>query len=247
MLIGLGLLNGVLISLISGAVGGIFTYLFRRLKNVMPIKKLWRISDPKSLIICAATSTKTHTGKYVRPATGIGQVRALGAAVESLSKAYNVKIENILFSDDQVQSHIENDIIILGGPKNNIIAKLFLDKTREINDIVYQVDNTIYWNVKHEEHEFNAVENADSVVIKDYGIIIRGTNHFCNKMEKSTFCLFSGCHTYGTTAAAEYFTEVYAKRIGLFKKTSKNIIMVVECGVVDGYPVAIQLVKEHEF
>lgn len=93
--------------------------------TVRPVKKLWRISHPQELIICTATSTKTNTGKYLRPATGIGQVRALGHAVESLSKAYNIKIDNILFSDDQVQKKIEKDIIILGGPKTTSSPNCF--------------------------------------------------------------------------------------------------------------------------
>ena len=85
------------------------------------------------------------------------------------------------------------------------------------------------------------------MVVKDYGLIIRGKNQFCNKSEKSTFCLFTGCHTYGTIAAAKYFTEEYIKEITIFTKKKDNIIFLVECDIIDGFPVAIQIIKRYEF
>lgn len=185
-------------------LGSLASWVYRTVNTVRPVKKLWRISHPQELIICTATSTKTNTGKYLRPATGIGQVRALGHAVESLSKAYNIKIDNILFSDDQVQKKIEKDIIILGGPKNNIISKLFLDKFREAKDIVYQTENTISWKTDQGVEEYNGIEE-DQKVIKDYGVVIRGINPFSSPASKSTFCLFTGCHTYGTIARCQLF------------------------------------------
>ena len=86
-----------------------FSKLLRLLKDIRPVKKLWKIKDFKKLIIVASNFlTKTDTGEYFRPATGIGQVRALGYSIESLSKAYDVRIQNILLSDDHVQKQ-END------------------------------------------------------------------------------------------------------------------------------------------
>ena len=227
-------------------LGNITFYFYRLIKVIQPIKKLWNISDPKNLIICAATSTKTDTGKYFRPSTGIGQVRALGYSIESLSKAYDVKIQNILFSDDQIQKQIEKDIIILGGPKNNDIARLFLDKLKDFKDIVYQENNTIFWKIRNEEREFNAIE-INQKVTKDYGLIIRGVNLFCNQTQKTSFCLFTGCHTYGTIAAAKYFTEEYVRKIKPLSKNKNNIVILVECDIIDGFPVGIQIIRSYEF
>jgi len=227
-------------------LGNITYYFYRKFKIIKPIEKLWKISDPKNLIICAATSTKTDTGKYLRPATGIGQIRALGYSIESLSKAYDIRIQNILLSEDQVQKQITNDIIILGGPKNNIIAQLFLDKFFQIKEIVEQKGNTIYWKIRNEEKEFNAIE-VDQKVIKDYGLIIRGQNQFSNSFKRTSFCLFTGCHTYGTIAAAKYFTEDYVSTLTLFSKSKNNIVLLVECDIVDGFPVGVQIIKKYEF
>ena len=57
--------------------------------------------------------------------------------------------------------------------------------------------------------------------------------------------LFSGCHTYGTIAAAKYFCETSQKQVP-FKK-DENIAFLVSCDVVDGYPVSIKLEDSVKF
>lgn len=212
------------------------------LKN--PIKRLWKIKDPKKLIICASTSTKTDTGEYYRPATGIGQLRALGQIVESLGKSYNIRIQNILLSINQIQKQIENDIILLGGPKNNEISKLFLEKIKSLN-IVNQQNSTIYWHNGKDIFEYSGV-SKNKVVIKDYGIAIRMKNPF-DSQKKTFISLFSGSHTYGTIASAQYFTEHFIKKTKGIKKVKENVFMLIECDVIDGFPVDIKLKEYYEF
>ncbi|KAA3616610.1 MAG: hypothetical protein DWQ05_12835 [Calditrichaeota bacterium] len=215
---------------------------FYLLKN--PVKRLWKISDPKKLIICASTSTKTDTGEYYRPATGIGQLRSLGQIIESLAKVYDVRIQNILLSINQIQQQIENDLILLGGPKNNEIAKLFLDKIEPFK-IVHQIDSTIYWKTSGTDVVYCGV-TKDKKVVKDYGIAIRMKNPFDTK-KQTYISLFSGCHTYGTIASAQYFTEHYVKKTKGLKKVKENIFFLVECDVIDGFPIDIKIKEFYEF
>lgn len=243
---GENILIGVFTSFIWFIIGYLVSKLVSFLKNIRPVKKLWLIKEFKKLVIVASTSTKTDTGEYFRPATGIGQVRALGYSIESLSKAYDVRIQNILLSDDQVQKQLENDVIILGGPKNNIISKMFLDKIFDKHKIAFQDENTIKWFTKNGVEEYNGLK-ADKKVIKDYGLIIRTSNPFCSSQKKPSVCLFTGCHTYGTIAAAKYFTNYYVKQIGMLSKSKKNVFLLVECDVLDGFPIAINLIKKYEF
>lgn len=243
---GKDIIIGVFTSLIWFLIGYLVSKLIRFLKDIRPVKKLWLINEFKKLVIVASTSTKTDTGEYFRPATGIGQVRALGYSIESLSKAYDVRIQNILLSDDQVQKQIENDLIILGGPKNNIISKIFLDKIFNKHKIAFQDVNTIKWYTKNGIEEFNGLK-SNKKVIKDYGLIIRTSNPFSSSEKKTSICLFTGCHTYGTIAAAKYFTNYYVKQIGMFSKPKRNVFLLVECDVLDGFPIAINLIKKYEF
>ena len=228
--------TGILSCFLWFILGTLFIYLSKLVVTIRPTKKLWNIKSPQNLIICAATSTKTDTGEYYRPATGIGQLRALAYCIESLSKVYDLKIQNILLSVDQIQKQIENDVIILGGPKNNEITKLFLNKISAMK-LINQDGSIIKWmvNDRHEEYQGKTSNND---VIKDYGLIVRMKNPF-DTQKRSTICLFSGSHTYGTIAAAKYFSYEYIKKMKFYKRKYENIVMVVECDVINGYPVIL--------
>jgi len=211
---------------------------------ITPVKRLWKINDPKKLIICVSTSTNTDTGEYYRPATGVGQLRSLGQIVESLGKAYNIRIQNILLSINQIQKQIENDLILLGGPKNNEVTKLFLDKIDPLN-IVYQENSTIYWNKNETCVEYSSI-TIEKKVVKDYGMAIRMKNPFDSR-KQTYLSLFSGCHTYGTIASALFFTEHYVKKTKGIKKDKENIFILVECDVIDGFPFDIKIKEFYEF
>ncbi len=64
---------------------------------------------------------------------------------------------------------------------------------------------------------------------------------------ENTILLFSGCHTYGTIAAARYFTENLYKEAIKGKKINQNIAAIVSCEVQDGWPISIHLMKKHIF
>lgn len=241
-----GLLENFAASVVLLTAGWSFNYLKRRLMLVRPVKKLWGIADPDRLIICTATSAYTDAGEYTRPATGLGQVRALGYAVESLGKAYDVHIENVLFSMEELQDRLERDIIVLGGPKNNRITRKFLDKLTPMQ-IADQVGGVIFWKVAGEEGEFRPATDGNRKVTMDYGLIIRCANPFADESRPTSFCLFSGCHTYGTIAAARYFTENYIRECRGWHFPSGNIAMVVACEVCDSFPTSIKCVRKHEF
>jgi len=242
------MIENIIIGIVTSFIWFIFGIMvvklsrFYLLKN--PVKRLWKINDPAKLIICASTSTKTDTGEYFRPATGIGQLRALGQIIESLGKSYTIRIQNILLSINQIQKQIENDIILLGGPKNNEITKLFLDKINPLK-IVYQENSTIYWKKNEIDIEYSGIIK-DKKVVKDYGIAIRMKNPFDSR-KQTCISLFSGSHTYGTIASAQYFTEHYIKKTKGIKRIKDNLFMLVECDVIDGFPIDIKIKEFYEF
>ena len=112
---------------------------------------------------------------YHRPATGIGQVRALTFATGSLNQAYSKKldIQNIILSVSSSRS-IENDILILGGPKNNKVAEKFLSLLHDEQPAM-QIDSIIVWRVNRvggkwvdqgaQEYEGQAVNRPFEVIM----------------------------------------------------------------------------------
>lgn len=209
------------------------------------LHSLWNIQKPRRLVVVVANSSAIPTGEYMRPATGIGQVRALSVALKSLLKAYSdVDIRNIYLSTDHLQDHLENDLILLGGPKNNEITKEFLEFA--IRDQPAKVDGSrIFWRTveddKWSDHNYTEFygEVRDEFVRSDYGLIIRTRNPF--SQENRTVTLFSGSHTYGTLAAAKYFVEKLHNDYSNEIRGGVNFSVLVSCGVRQDYPFGINI------
>jgi hypothetical protein len=183
------------------------TAIVSKLARVVPARRLWRLSDPRSLHICISTSAKTDTGEYIRFSSGLGQIRALALIAPSLHRAYKgFDVQRVLLSEDEIADRYEGDLIILGGPKNNIAAK-------EIMSLLEQrlpgslIEPKVIWTADGKSVEYAAICTGDDLK-EDYGIVIRATNPYNSK--RKVF-VFAGGHTYGTTAAARFFTAEFAK------------------------------------
>ena len=232
---------------------GFFTLkLLTFFRNTVPSRNLWQIFEPKQVVICAATSILVDTGEYTRPATGIGQMRALALATTSLNTAYGkLDIRNILLSTDQLQEKLENDLILLGGPKNNSVSAHFMELIGPFQPIRLKEPKILWCREKTDNiwSDNLVIEYVPVItggkVTKDYGLIIRAQSPFTSK--KRTVVLLAGTHTYGTLAAAKYFTEEFPKTISLYKKPTKNLALVISSLIIDGYPTALKLEQIYEW
>lgn len=78
-------IHSLLLSLLSNVVwvpvGMVTAWLACFIGVRLPHKRLWRLTDPSKLTVCASNSTNTNTGVYSRPSTSIGQVRAMALAL----------------------------------------------------------------------------------------------------------------------------------------------------------------------
>lgn len=249
-------IHSIVISLLTNLIwlpiGALLTLIGFWFKVRIPNRKLWQISNPSSLVVCVATSTSTNTGTYHRPATGIGQVRALAVATRSLAQAYHrhLDIENILLSVDPLQDRIERDLLILGGPKNNQLAARFLDLLVDEQPAM-QIDSMILWRVHRAggrwasqgaiEFEGKAVKRR---IVTDYGLIIRAQSPFTSR--NRTIVLFAGSHTYGTVAAAKFFVEdLHSHLRKLTRQGRKNFVILVSTHIVDGHPTKIKMERSY--
>jgi len=248
--------HNILVNLISNFIWAfigaltIGMYYYARVR--LPKRRLWRLTNPISLVICVSNTEKMDTGVYYRPATGIGELRALTVAVESLSRAYRRKldIKNILLAGDPLHERYENDLLLLGGPKNNKVTAEYL-KLQDVNGKipVRLTSDAIIWRCKKKAGRWiddGAIEYTSKAenknVIQDYGIVIRMRSPFTTN--KRTFILLSGIHTYGTIAAAKYFTEDMQRGWHwIFKLRKPNVAALVSTHIIDDYTVNIELIK----
>jgi hypothetical protein len=233
-------------------IGVLFAFVGYFIQIRMPKRRLWQVNDPSHLVVCSAASTKTNTGVYHRPSTGIGQVRALTLATRSLNQAYSKKldVQNILLSDDNFQERIENDLLILGGPKNNRVAAKFLDLLYNEQPAMV-IDSSIIWRTNQVRQRWvdqGAIAYEGKAVNRkittDYGLIIRTQSPFTSR--NSTGILFAGSHTYGTVAAAKFFTEDLHKHLRkLTRDGRKNFVVLVSTNIMDGYPTSMKVERSY--
>ncbi|HYT41007.1 MAG TPA: hypothetical protein VEP90_01555, partial [Methylomirabilota bacterium] len=192
------------------------------------------------------------TGVYFRPATGIGELRALFLAVESLSRAYTreLDIKNILLASDRLlQERLENDLLLIGGPKHNRVTAQYLAMVDDKQPFQLTSD-AIIWKCKKIAQKWvddGAIKYTSKVdnknIIQDYGIAVRVQSPFTPN-DKRTVILLSGIHTYGTIAAAKYFTEDMERGWRwFFRLRKRNIAVLVRTYIIDDYTAGIELIE----
>jgi len=254
-------LHNILINLISNIIwfplsaliGALVLSLLYFIRVRLPKRGLWRLANPKNLVACASNAAIVDTGVYSRPATSIGEVRAIILVVESLGRAYTreLDIKNMLLpSDDSLRQRYENDLLLIGGPKHNKITVSFL-RLAEDNQLLpfQQTSDAIIWRCNKIAEKWvddgaliytSKVENK--IIIQDYGIVVRMQSPFTSN--KRTVILLSGIHTYGTIAAAKYFTEDMQRGWHwMFRLRKPNIAALVRTQITDDYTVSIELIK----
>jgi hypothetical protein len=249
-------LHSILINLLSNIVwlpiGVLLAYLGFWIQVRFPNRKLWQLKNPSHLTVCAANSTMTNTGVYQRPATGIGQLKALVLATRSLNYAYRrqLDIQNILLSNEPLQERIENDLLILGGVQNNEMAAKLLELL-DREQPARMIGRMIIWRTNYSgdrwmdqgalEYEGHAINRK---VVMDYGLILRTYNPFTSR--DRTAILFAGSHTYGTVAAAKFFTEDLHKHLRkLTYNGRKNLVVLVSSHIVKGYPTRMNIERSY--
>lgn len=110
----------VIANVIALAIGVAGAWVWGRLGN----RRIWSLRDPSKLVIFVAGDSREVVRKgnvsYMRPATRIGQVRALAAIAPSLRLAYrNADLGKVLMSGTDIGTEARSDVITLGGGKHN--------------------------------------------------------------------------------------------------------------------------------
>lgn len=210
------------------------------IRSIIPARKLWQIVEPDKLVVVASTSAMIYPGEYDRPVTGVGQLRALGYAAESLKKAYGaLDLNQVYLSRDALPDWTDKDLLLLGSPKTNTISGRFLIAIANDQPAI-QEGSVIRWRNKTAAGWTNrgtqkfAGKTDGEKVIWDCGLIVRAKSPFTSK--DRTVVLFSGSHTYGTALAAKYFVEDLPRRPDFKTLAKNNFAVVVGAPIRDGRP-----------
>ncbi len=233
------LLEGIGLKLFLSVVFLLAGVVLTRLRQMLPGRRLWCISDPSRVVITVAHSASSDTGEYDRPATGVGQVRALALLMPSLRRTYpDLRVRNIFLSSEALQERVEQDLICLGSPKTNSVTADVLARLGSTCPATFDsVGNRIIWKEGADSAATFSGTITDGDVTTDVGLVLRARNPF---RPGRTVIVLAGSHTFGTIAAARFFCEQLNDP---FKRRPRYFAAVVEAQVRDGYPSSPEMLR----
>jgi hypothetical protein len=172
------------------------------------------------------------TGRYQRPVAGLGQIRGLSLLIPSLTRAYRgIELDKVCLSEYLPGDRIEQDLLVLGGPKNNEVARRIL--TAMEGTLPFRLADGIVWDGDAPRR----AEHVNGSVVRDYGYIVRTSNPL-NPARRVV--LIGGASTYGTIAASRWLAENGAAR-----SLPANVAILVEASVVQGGHVSAPSLVRH--
>jgi len=199
--------------------------------KLLPARRTFRFESGGKLLIIVASSALVDTGTYKRPTTGIGQVRALSILSPILARAYrDVNLERVRLSSEVGGPDLDNDLLVIGGPKNSIVADLLLKRLGSRMPLTVE-GNVITWGGK--SYEGPADEGG---VFHDFGYIVRAVHPM---YPRRRVVIVAGSHTYGTAAAARWLADQGGSR-----RLPAGVAVLVEVDVVWGHIGAPQVIRE---
>ncbi|KAA0935847.1 hypothetical protein [Streptomyces apricus] len=126
--VGSQILSAGVAAVLTG-IGGLVRWLVVRR---LPARRIWRYAGAGELSVVLDTS-HIDTGRYQRPVAGLGQVRALSVLIPSLTHAYrDLDLEKVRLSAHLPGHEMEHDLLVLGGPKNNEVARRVLEAMADV-------------------------------------------------------------------------------------------------------------------
>ncbi|WP_328711063.1 hypothetical protein [Nocardia salmonicida] len=201
------------------------------LASRLPARRTWRFSNVSGLEIVLDTDY-IDTGHYQRPVAGLGQIRGLSLLIPSLTRAYrDIEFDKVWLSAHLPGDRIEQDLLVLGGPKNNEVAARILAAME--GALPFRSADGIVW----EGDAPRRAEQVDGSIVRDYGYIVRTSNPL-NPARRVV--LIGGASTYGTIAASRWLAENGADR-----SLPADVAILVEASVVQGEHVSAPSLLRH--
>jgi hypothetical protein len=188
-----------------------------RLWSKLANRRIWSLDDPSKLVIFVAEDSRELVSKgeaqYVRPSTGVGQVRALAAIAPSLRTAYReVDFGKVLMSSERIGRDLRSDLITLGGAKNNLVTREIMNalSTRYVLPVPTPQEGLSWITREGGRPKLYEAEGGpedgdlsrDDRIVRDYGVIVKAPNPW---NPKASVIVLYGASTHGTAAAARYF------------------------------------------
>lgn len=239
-------MQDLLLALVTSLVVSVVTLLVARMAQVLPGRRLWRLGNRRTIVIALSNTVDKPTKDYPIPATGIGQVRALGALSPALHRAYGRRLTLItLLASEVTGEHMSRDLLLIGGPARNAVTKEAMERlsatlpVRQGRDPRGGSGDRLYWReLDGTQEELVGPASGTGGITRDYAVVVRTPNPF--NLDRSCI-IVSGTRTYGTGAAGEWLARQNWNWSILVSRRSGFVALLESEVAEDGHVTSVRL------
>jgi len=234
------LLGQTLVKTVSLIIASFFSLRYQ-------LRALWFFRKPQKIYVVSGTIAN-DTPTEVKTAILAGpDADAANVLVATIGLIYPKALVSHVYSSALPKEFYKENLVIVGGPVNNICSKLVLDQ-------VYDLIHFEGFYLCDSSSQYSATYDENDNVLVDYGIVLRIENPFDST--KDLF-LIAGCDTYGVLGAATLISlreEVSKQRSSIQKMLrqknfflKKNYYVIVKCSVLGNDISQIKIEKFSKF
>ncbi len=204
--------RGILDNLVTAGITLLATWVWSRVRRVRhrvsrdgPYSAVWNLRENQTIGIVTGAIQEDSAGQVPRMSSG--DIKALTEVILSIRSMYPKLHYRHAFSPDFSTGELDDNLVIIGGPKWNWVSAYFFEKRQDSPVSFDEYDIVVHGEA--EDDVFSASVEGE-VITRDVGVICRLPHP--DAADKAVF-MFAGCHTYGVLAAVRYVS--YAKPYSL--------------------------------
>lgn len=223
------MLQGLAVNLIGFAIGVLATFVFRRVRRTVlerrPANRLLRLNLDRPVWIVIAAG-RDRDGTEMTDLVFPTEAKA-ASELESFLRSLKPDVEvRIAVSGTTPADALRDNLIVIGGPVNNAIAKEIAGEIAGASSHRFE-DYTL---VTPDGSRFDA-EVREGSITRDFALVHLGENPFS---KRGTLIWIAGCRTYGCLAGARALIRTDVRETLAATKGTWPVAIVVSGKVVNG-------------
>jgi hypothetical protein len=209
------LASNTLISLITGGIIFSSQYVYRYIRLVRPVGRIWgHLSGNKTEIVITTAPEKS----YAEHTTLVFPAEARAAAEIHSFISHEVKADcRIRFSSTFEDSKYDENLVVIGGPNHNQVTRELLSRAAAKSKFRFDEYSAVTPSGKLFTSKVDTSKNTENDIYYDVGVILRMRNPF---EPKKFVTLLMGSRTHGCLVAARAL--LYEDARLLAKRLPKN-------------------------
>lgn len=233
--------DGILISIVTGAIIFASQWLINWLRLQLPAGRVWGNFRGKRVEIVITTAPEKSPGEF---STLVFPTEAMaGSELQTYLTKFLTSDCRINFSESFPASKYDRNLVVVGGPVHNRVTSLILDKQNRNLGFSFDGHGIVLEDGSIFSADLNVTTTGVKEITSDIGVIV----HMKNPLSKDAYLtLLLGSRTFGCLAAARALlhdqTKDFARQVSSFTEYAA----VVSCGVAHQTVLSVKIERVWE-